>query len=138
MFVLKEYFKFIKREGLWGTINYFMKFSEIRPDGKLIGIDKFGNKYFQAIDYKWLPNSRNRWVEYSAWDFDASQIPPEWHGWIHHSTDLTGDQVLKNFQHKWSGKHFQNLTATPSKYTPTNYLYSSDIRAKAKESGKKL
>lgn len=25
--------------------------------------------------------------------YNASQVPPEWHGWLHHITDHTGDEV---------------------------------------------
>ena len=30
---------------------------------------------------------RDRWVQYNKWDFDASQIPPEWHQWMHRMSD---------------------------------------------------
>jgi NADH:ubiquinone oxidoreductase subunit len=37
---------------------------------------------------------RHRWVEYAdAVDYDASSVPPEWHGWLHHITDHTPEQV---------------------------------------------
>lgn len=34
---------------------------------------------------------RNRWVEYAdkvKMDYDGSQIPAEWHGWMHYTTDI--------------------------------------------------
>lgn len=37
---------------------------------------------------------RHRWVEYAEKGrYNASQVPPEWHGWLHHVTDHTGDEV---------------------------------------------
>lgn len=37
---------------------------------------------------------RHRWVEYASKDrYNASQVPPEWHGWLHFITDHTGDEV---------------------------------------------
>jgi len=37
---------------------------------------------------------RHRWVEYAEKGrYNASQVPPEWHGWLHHITDHTGDEV---------------------------------------------
>lgn len=37
---------------------------------------------------------RHRWVEYASKNrYNASQVPPEWHGWLHHITDRTGDEV---------------------------------------------
>lgn len=33
-------------------------------------------------------------MEYASKDrYNASQVPPEWHGWLHFITDHTGDQV---------------------------------------------
>ena len=37
---------------------------------------------------------RHRWVEYAKKDrYDTSQVPPEWHGWLHCITDHTGDEA---------------------------------------------
>lgn len=37
---------------------------------------------------------RHRWVEYASKSrYNASQVPPEWHGWLHYITDRTGDEV---------------------------------------------
>lgn len=39
-------------------------------------------------------SGRHRWVEYAdRGRYNASQVPPEWHGWLHHITDHTGDEV---------------------------------------------
>lgn len=40
------------------------------------------------------PAGRHRWVEYAEKGrYNASQVPPEWHGWLHHITDSTGDEA---------------------------------------------
>lgn len=52
--------------------------------GTLVGTDKYGNKYFENNYYFY---GRNRWVEYAPhihMAYDASQIPPEWFGWMHY------------------------------------------------------
>jgi NADH:ubiquinone oxidoreductase subunit len=37
---------------------------------------------------------RHRWVEYAEKSrYNASQVPAEWHGWLHFITDHTGDEV---------------------------------------------
>jgi NADH dehydrogenase (ubiquinone) 1 alpha subcomplex subunit 12 len=37
---------------------------------------------------------RHRWVEYAEKTrYNASQVPAEWHGWLHFITDHTGDEV---------------------------------------------
>jgi len=61
--------------------------------GKHMGTDPAGNKYFEnLVDY---PYGQHRWVEPSDLDnFDSSQVPPEWHGWMHHMSDAPGDGQL--------------------------------------------
>ncbi|KAL6642611.1 hypothetical protein ACP70R_020792 [Stipagrostis hirtigluma subsp. patula] len=58
----------------------------------LVGVDKFGNKYYEKLhDTQY---GRHRWVEYAEKGrYNASQVPPEWHGWLHHITDNTGDKL---------------------------------------------
>lgn len=35
-------------------------------------------------------------MEYASKNrYNASQVPPEWHGWLHYITDHTGDEVDK-------------------------------------------
>ncbi|CAD5213144.1 unnamed protein product [Bursaphelenchus okinawaensis] len=51
--------------------------------GDLIGTDKFGNKYFQD-DGNSIP--ADRWVVFGEKQ-DVTQVPPEWHRWLHHMTD---------------------------------------------------
>lgn len=46
--------------------------------GELVGVDKFGNKYYEDNSY-FIP--RNRYVVFPErlWlNYDASQVPPEW------------------------------------------------------------
>lgn len=41
---------------------------------------------------------RHRWVEYAEKSrYNASQVPPEWHGWLHFITDHTGDEASPAF-----------------------------------------
>ncbi|KAG8483563.1 hypothetical protein CXB51_023485 [Gossypium anomalum] len=58
----------------------------------VVGVDKFGNKYYEKLGD--TQAGRHRWVEYAKKDrYDASQVPPEWHGWLHFITDHTGDEA---------------------------------------------
>lgn len=53
-------------------------------EGRLVGVDKYGNKYFENPYFFY---GRNRWVEYSpsfGLEYDGSQIPAEWFGWMHY------------------------------------------------------
>lgn len=85
--------------------------------GTLVGIDKYGNKYYENNKYFM---ARNRWVEYNktVWlDYDASQVPAEWHNWLHYVCD---DPPTKNprVQYKWMSDHQENLSGSYDQYVP--------------------
>lgn len=57
--------------------------------GNLVGVDKYGNEYYENTeDY---PYGQHRWIEYagdkSFYEVDASLVPPEWHLWLHSVTE---------------------------------------------------
>lgn len=54
--------------------NFYCYRQDELKDGKLVGEDSFGNKYFENPRYFY---SRNRWVEYSDnfnMNYDGSQV----------------------------------------------------------------
>ncbi|KAI7350272.1 hypothetical protein KC336_g22595, partial [Hortaea werneckii] len=53
--------------------------------GTLIGIDRYGNKYFENLEEE-LP-LRTRWVDYKNKEYEPSQIEPGWHAWISYMVD---------------------------------------------------
>lgn len=64
--------------------------------GTLVGTDKYGNKYFENNYYFY---GRNRWVEYAPhvhMDYDGSQIPAEWFGWMHYKVTCQIDWIFKS------------------------------------------
>ncbi len=50
-----------------------------------VGTDQSGNRYFAARPRKGYAHER-RWVIYKGTP-EATKVPPEWHGWLHHQTD---------------------------------------------------
>lgn len=63
-----------------------------------MGCDDFGNRYYEnRVDYPW---GQHRWVEpRDINNYDPTQIPPEWHGWMHHINDATPtleDEFIKS------------------------------------------
>ena len=59
---------------------------------------------------------RKRWVMYNG-DVEASRVPPEWHGWLHYTTDTlppAGGLPRKT----WQKDHVPNLTGTDLAYRP--------------------
>jgi NADH:ubiquinone oxidoreductase subunit len=88
--------------------------AEIRV-GTLVGTDELGNKYYENNNYIW---SRHRWVDYGKWKgFDASQVPGEWHRWLHSMTDDPPTRVPP-VHRKFLQRHEENHTGTDKQYVP--------------------
>jgi len=78
--------------------------------GQLVGEDEQGNRYYQTADGK------RRWVIYAG-ESEASRVPPDWHGWLHHTYDEPPSR--KPLPHKpWEKPHLPNLTGTGRAYHP--------------------
>eukprot|EP00127_Corallochytrium_limacisporum_P002232 Clim_evm20s109 gene=Clim_evmTU20s109 len=87
-------------------------------DYKLIGTDQWGNKYYEN------PNEsigKSRYVDYkqigNVIDCDASQVPAEWHRWLHYMTDDPPTAVPPP-RPQWVNKFRENLSGTPEEYVP--------------------
>ncbi|KAL9225069.1 hypothetical protein vseg_001036 [Gypsophila vaccaria] len=81
---------------------------------KVVGVDQFGNKYFENLD---LQYGRHRWVEYASKNrYNASQVPPEWHGWLHYITDRTGDELLSLRPSRYGVDHKENFSGEGDEY----------------------
>jgi NADH dehydrogenase (ubiquinone) 1 alpha subcomplex subunit 12 len=104
--------------GVVATFKKVFRMDDFRS-GTLVGEDKYGNKYYEN-NYYFFP--RNRWVEYAKWrnlEYDASQIPADWYGWIHHKTDIPPNKeegTKVNYQ--WMADHSENLSGTKNSYYP--------------------
>jgi len=82
-----------------------------------VGEDKYGNKYYENKLYF---VGRSRWVDYSAkagWDYDGSQVPAEWHRWLHYIGDEPPTSMALS-DHKWQIDHKENFSGTAQKYVP--------------------
>lgn len=91
--------------------------------GELVGEDTQGNCYYRERD------GDRRWVIYAG-PVDASRVPPEWHGWLHHTVDELPTESLH--PHKQFEKpHQPNLTGTPAAYRPDGSILASGERPKA-------
>ncbi|XP_048739512.1 NADH dehydrogenase [ubiquinone] 1 alpha subcomplex subunit 12-like [Ostrea edulis] len=107
----------IKANG--GLINS-MRIAWITDDlkiGTLKGVDQFGNRYYENNRYFF---GQNRWVRYSDkvnFNYDGSQIPPEWHRWMHYITDETPVEKPPTIR-KWMMTHEENPTGTNEEYVP--------------------
>ena len=94
-----------------------------------VGIDATGNKYYRCKARKGYKHER-RWVIYNGAP-EASKVPPEWHGWLHHQSDTVPSEEGKSYRRVWQKPHEPNLTGTNHAYRPTGHVLSGGKRAKA-------
>ncbi len=89
-----------------------------------VGVDEFGNQYFEAkkarIGYK------RRFVIYKG-SSEPSKIPAEWHGWMHYTRD---DLPQNNHKLSWQKIHLPNLTGTKFAHFPLGSQISGGKRSK--------
>ena len=79
--------------------------------GKYVGSDEFGNKYY-------INSKDRRWVIYKK-DIESSQIPSEWHLWMHF---LTKNIPIPKKKFDWQIAHQENLTGTVKAHKPDGLL----------------
>jgi NADH:ubiquinone oxidoreductase subunit len=84
--------------------------------GDHVGTDQYGNRYYRAASA--VPDSipERRWVIYSGYS-EASQVPPGWHGWMHHRVDNPPTEA-DLAQREWEAPHHENFTGTARAYRP--------------------
>lgn len=84
--------------------------------GEHVGTDEQGNRYYRAPSA--VPDAipERRWVIYSGYS-EASQVPPGWHGWLHHRVDTLPSE--DNYvAREWEKPHHENLTGSAKAYRP--------------------
>lgn len=97
----------------WGTRFYTWR------KGTKVGEDEFGNTYYEGDGGK-------RWVQYEG-VADASSIPPGWHGWMHHRTDIAPSQE-DYAALDWQKPHQPNMTGTAGAYFPKGSMANPQDR----------
>jgi NADH:ubiquinone oxidoreductase subunit len=99
--------------------------------GESVGEDEFGNRYFRTRGGKIDPTLgfERRWVIYRGYA-EASQVPPSWHGWLHHTVDVP--PTVEPYQARaWQKPHRPNLTGTPGAHRPSGSLAAQNRRPRA-------
>ncbi len=93
-----------------------------------VGEDEQGNKYYEEKRPS-LDGQKRRWVIYNGLA-EASRVPPDWHGWMHHTYEeppTTAPLPKKAFEKP----HRPNLTGTIHAYRPPGSLARGGERAPA-------
>ena len=97
-----------------------------RRNGAEIGRDATGNVYFEGG--KTADGRVRRWVIYGGAN-DASRVAAEWHGWLHHTTDIIPADLPA--PRAWQKDSLPNLTGTEAAYRPAGALERGGNRAAA-------
>ena len=98
-------------------------FSALR--GRKVGEDRSGNQYFEGRAIRNGHGPTRRWVVYAGAP-EATAVPPEWHGWLHHVTPTPLDE---NRRYPWQRDHQPNATGTALAYRPAGHDYAGGQRA---------
>ena len=93
--------------------------------GEPVGTDAFGNRYFR--DKRRRAGWRERrWVLYAG-EPEGSAVPPEWHGWLHHTTDEVPVED-KRKRRPWQKPYEPNMTGTEAAYRPPGAVLAGGRR----------
>jgi NADH:ubiquinone oxidoreductase subunit len=95
--------------------------------GSKVGEDGLGNAYYEGG--KTVGGLPRRWVIYAGSN-DASRVPPEWHGWLHHSVAALPQDSLPP-PRGWEAPAEANLTGSALAYRPQGSPEPGRIRAAA-------
>lgn len=103
----------------WWNGQTFGTWLHTKRFGVEVGRDQFGNVYYTDKPKK------KRWVIFSK-DSEASNVPPEWHGWLHYTYDEVPDANKK--RPTWIKPHVPNMTGTSQAYYPRATLLTPDVK----------
>jgi NADH:ubiquinone oxidoreductase subunit len=115
----------------WGGNTWGTRLT-IARQGRFVGQDSFGNRYYEqlkGVGPEGPLGRPRRWVTYKSLS-EASLVPPEWHGWLHYTVD-TPPTEEKYVPKPWQKPHVPNLTGTPQAYRPAGSILSAGQRPKA-------
>lgn len=96
--------------------------------GGFVGQDFEGNRYYQENRATRPDGKKRRWVVYANRARDASLVPPEWHAWLHFTTDAP---LLAQPRRPWQRPYVPNLTGSAGAYRPSGHDYAGGFRARA-------
>lgn len=106
-----------------------ISFVTLVSGAKKVGTDPYGNTYYTAKPRKGYKHDR-RWVRYKGTP-EATKVPPEWHGWLHHQTDVVPGEGGQSFRRSWQKPHQPNMTGTNLAYRPPGHILKGGQRDKA-------
>ena len=96
--------------------------------GRKVGVDAFGNAYYEDRRAPKAGLRRARWVIYQG-IAEPSKVPAEWHTWLHYTADAVPESTGKKYT--WAKPHQPNLTGTPGAYLPQGAIQRGGHHAPA-------
>ncbi len=121
---MKKFFDYFL--GIQSPLTFVLR---LWAQGELVGLDQFGNQYCRAKARQGY-NHERRWVHYASGKVEASEVPPEFHGWLHHQTDQFPSET-SGYRRPWQKEHTPNLTGTSLAYKPDGHQLNGGQRARA-------
>ena len=85
--------------------------------GRRVGTDRFGNSYWEAHRLRRGYDRKRRWVLFAG-EMEATNVPPEWHGWLHHASACRWTRAAAM---PWQLEHQPNMTGTAQAYRPAGH-----------------
>jgi len=96
---------------------------------QFVGEDEFGNRYYEQARGVGPHGKPRRWVTYQKLS-EASQVPADWHGWLHHTHDVAPSEAAL-VTREWHQPHLMNMTGTSQAYRPPGSILTPETRPKA-------
>lgn len=100
-----------------------------RLRGNKVGEDVYGNRYYVQSKGVGPLGQPRRWVIYRDLA-EASLVPPEWHGWLHYTTDEVPDPDGPQ-PRPWQLGPKMNLTGTKLAWRPPGSILTPQSRPRA-------
>lgn len=121
--------RFFKEIFAWWTGNTWgTRFNLWKSRAMRVGADEFGNIYYRAPE-SYAGQGERRLVTYAALS-EASQVPPLWHGWLHHQIENPPVEQDR-YEHEWEKPHVANMTGTAAAYRPPGSAQGQNRRSPA-------
>ena len=103
---------------------------QIHKSAGFVGEDGQGNRYFESVDPKFSYDGRTRrFVIYNGYP-EASRVPPEWHGWLHHTVPEPPNRSPLQ-RRAWERDHVPNMTGTVMAWRPPGSILREGERPAA-------
>ncbi|RZO69131.1 MAG: NADH:ubiquinone oxidoreductase subunit NDUFA12 [Parvularculaceae bacterium] len=104
----------------WNGTTFGTSFTLFRRRAVMVGTDDQGNRYYEEPVASASDGRTRRWVLYHG-IAEASRVPSDWHGWLHHTFDTPPTDAPLERQ-TWEKDHLPNMTGTPLAYHPKGSL----------------